>query len=196
MRNNHDRRRDHLRDRLQIFHRIIGNLVVEALRHRNVRGLPEHDGVTVRRRLRSNAHTDGAAAARPVVDDHRLTHRLGEILAEHARDEIGTAARRKRHDEADRAFREIVRGGADRRCSCQCNCERRKKTHIPSGNKHHEPLIAFKNAFEPRARRLAATAPTQPGTPSVVPPAITVPRKSASAASSLFMSADTRPRAL
>jgi len=63
--------------------------------------------------MRDDVDADGAAAARTIVDDHLLAHRLEIFLREHARNQIGTAAGRERHDQADRAFGVIVAFGGE-----------------------------------------------------------------------------------
>src|SRR5581483_8930024 len=54
---------------------------------------------------------DATGGAGPVLDDARLAENVGEMLRQQAGDEIGAAARRKRHDDADR-LRRILRLGA------------------------------------------------------------------------------------
>ena len=45
--------------------------------------------------------TDAATGSRAIVDHHGLPHALGEIDADQARDDVGAAAGRERHDQAD-----------------------------------------------------------------------------------------------
>ncbi len=61
--------------------------------------------VAVGRRLGDEFRADVAARARPIVDDDALAPGFGEVLRDLAGENVGGAARRKRHDEADRLRR-------------------------------------------------------------------------------------------
>ena len=52
--------------------------------------------------FRREIEPDGERPARPVVDHDLLAELLAELRAEDARDRIGGAARRLRHDQPDR----------------------------------------------------------------------------------------------
>ena len=58
--------------------------------------------VAVGRRLGREVGADGAAGARLVVDDQRRAQLLAHLLRQGAREEVGGAAGRERHDQADR----------------------------------------------------------------------------------------------
>ena len=58
--------------------------------------------VTVGFRLRDRVGAHIAAGARPVLDDHRLPERLGDFIADRAREHVGKPAGRERRDQADR----------------------------------------------------------------------------------------------
>jgi len=68
-------------------------------------------GVAIGRRLRGEFRADIAVRAGAIVDHELLARRVAERLAEHARDEIGAAARRIRHDHAHSARGERLAGG-------------------------------------------------------------------------------------
>ena len=63
--------------------------------------------------LKQMPSRDPDHAARPaaVVDDHRLPPRILKSLPDQSRDDIGAAARRRRHDELNRPLRIGLRGG-------------------------------------------------------------------------------------
>ena len=84
-----------------VLHRVVGNLLEEVLVGgvRRV-GRDEH-GVAVGRRLLHRFRADEARRARLVVDDHRLLGDARDLLAERARELVGGAAGRERHDERE-----------------------------------------------------------------------------------------------
>jgi hypothetical protein len=57
--------------------------------------------VAVGRRALDERGADGAGGARLVVDDPGAAQLLGQLLRQHARDGVGGAARRERHDQRD-----------------------------------------------------------------------------------------------
>ena len=67
-----------------------------------MRGAGHEQRVAVGHGFRNDIGSQGAAGTRPIVDDHRLAHALGEFLADDARERIGRGPGRKRHHEADR----------------------------------------------------------------------------------------------
>jgi hypothetical protein len=64
--------------------------------------------VAIRRGLRHGADPDIAARPCPVLDNDRLTQRLGQQRLQGADHDIGTPAGRKRHDDLDRLIRICV----------------------------------------------------------------------------------------
>lgn len=62
-----------------------------------------------RRRLGDNVSSDRSAGSGPILDKHRLPQTLGQLLPEYAREYVRSAARRIRHNDADRLVR-IVNG--------------------------------------------------------------------------------------
>ena len=74
----------------------------ETVEHRQQR-------VAVGRRLGHGVGADDAAGAGAIVDDYRLAEHFRELRRDRARDDVGDAARRRRHDHADRFGRVILR---------------------------------------------------------------------------------------
>src|SRR5262249_12855482 len=73
----------------------------------------EADGVAVRCAGRERAGADGAAGAGAVVDDDLLAEEFGELVADRAHHDGGTAAGRKRDHEGDRTGRIVLSAGRD-----------------------------------------------------------------------------------
>jgi hypothetical protein len=69
----------------------------------------EADGVAIGRGLGHGVHADVAARAAAVVDEHRLAELFRHLLAHGARHQVGGAAGRVGHDEADRLGRKVRR---------------------------------------------------------------------------------------
>ncbi len=67
--------------------------------------LADVDGVAVGRGAREPPDRDAAAGAADVFDDHRLAEDRPHPLGHDARDHVGRAARRERHDQRDRTRR-------------------------------------------------------------------------------------------
>ena len=61
--------------------------------------------VAVRGRLGGDGRAHRSLAARPIVDEDLLAQAFGQSLSNNARHRVGTAARRKGHDQADRLGR-------------------------------------------------------------------------------------------
>ncbi|MPM72548.1 hypothetical protein SDC9_119524 [bioreactor metagenome] len=66
--------------------------------------------VAVRRSACGHGAANVAARARAVVHHHGLTELLRQILRDHARQNVGGAARRERHDDGDRLAGIVVVG--------------------------------------------------------------------------------------
>ena len=96
---------DRAHDRREVLHRVVRHLRVDADVDRERRDVAEQQRVAVGRRLGDGVGADHAARAGAVVDDDRLAERLGQRLLHDARIEIDRAARRERHDDADRLRR-------------------------------------------------------------------------------------------
>jgi hypothetical protein len=69
----------------------------------------DEEGMAVRRAARRRLGADGRARAGLVLDHDRLAQARRELLRQRAGDDVDAAARRKRHDEADRPGRILRR---------------------------------------------------------------------------------------
>src|SRR6476620_10795430 len=92
--------------------RVVGQLRIErdVERRRRVGELDE--GIAVGRGAGGHLRPDDAVGAGPAVDDDRLAQDLRKLVARHARERVGGAARGIRHDLADRAARIGLRNRA------------------------------------------------------------------------------------
>jgi hypothetical protein len=63
--------------------------------------IAHHHGVAIGRGLGDAGGADGAAGTGDVLDDDLHAQRLAHVLPENARQHIGRASRRKRHDHRD-----------------------------------------------------------------------------------------------
>jgi hypothetical protein len=125
-----DRHGSHKTDRREVLARVNAKLRVEAGVDRQRPGMAEQQGVAVRRSARDGACANRSAAAAAVVDGHRLTECVGQLLCHHAGHGIDAAAGRVRHNERDIAGRELSRM-CDRHYArhadvgdCRCNDDR------------------------------------------------------------------------
>ena len=89
----HARQRHHERDRREIAQRVVEDLLVGQMIDRE-RARGHQQRVAVRRRARGRLDADHVAGARPVLDIELLSHHLRELLRQHARRDVGAAARR------------------------------------------------------------------------------------------------------
>src|SRR5262249_30557064 len=87
---------------------VVGQLPVEA-RVDGVRAGDEKERVAVRGCARNRFGADDGAAAGPVLDDYRLSPGFGEFSGDDPSEQIGPAARRHRHDDADGLARVLLR---------------------------------------------------------------------------------------
>jgi hypothetical protein len=108
----------HQCNRLKIALDVVGQLRHHVARDRERADRPHADGVTVRLGLCRQIEPDREGAAGPVVDDDLLAELLAEFGAKDARDRVGCAARRLRHDQPDRLVG-IFGGGREREHSGQ-----------------------------------------------------------------------------
>jgi hypothetical protein len=102
------------RYRRQLAQRVVGQLRDQRRVDREADVVDQH-GMAVGRRLGRHVGTDGAASTAAVVDHHRLLQPFGEFLGDDAADDVVAAARRERHDEADRAIGIPLRKNGNRR---------------------------------------------------------------------------------
>ena len=108
----HQRRVGEQHDRRQVLLRVVRHLRVQRRVDRQVAGLAEHDRVAVGRRLGDRVDAEVAAGAGLVVDDEGPAGGRGDLLAGLAGNDVGAAAGRERHDDADRLGRPGLREGA------------------------------------------------------------------------------------
>src|SRR6185369_15791396 len=85
----------------------------------------EKERVAVGRRARGHFGGDDHAAARAVIDDHRLAEHLAELGRNLTGAQVGGASRRVGHDEPQRLDRIALRAGmeGDRRQADERRCE-------------------------------------------------------------------------
>ena len=88
-------------DRRKILHRIVGQVRIEMRADAVGRDRVEQQRVAVGVRLGDARGRRRAAGAAAIDDDDGLAERIGELGADHPRDEVGGAARRHRDDELD-----------------------------------------------------------------------------------------------
>ena len=101
------RTRIKLRNRREIFHRVIRQLVQAGIDD-DLRLGQDSQRVAIRRRFRDAVCRDIAGGAGNVVDQYRLSPRFGEFLAEQARDGVRRTAGRETDNEVDR-FLGVIR---------------------------------------------------------------------------------------
>ena len=88
-------------DRLEIRHRIVGQLLEDELVGRVARS-HDHQLVAVGRALGDEIGAEIVGSARLVLDHHRLAHRHRHLVGDQPRDGVDGAAWRCRHDDLDR----------------------------------------------------------------------------------------------
>ncbi|MNL09214.1 hypothetical protein D3C87_1299660 [compost metagenome] len=116
MHHQHVHHRSHLRDRCEVFHRVVVDLAVQAGRDAQRRGR-EQQRVAVGRSLGDVLRRDHGAGAGLVLHQHGLAQALVQPLGEQARHDVGRAAGRERHDERDGLGRVGLRRGSSARQS-------------------------------------------------------------------------------
>jgi hypothetical protein len=102
------------RDRREIAAELEAALRVHEVHDRLAADRPDEQRVAVGRALRRRVRADHRAGAGLVLDDDRLPEPRRELLPERARDDVDPAARRERHDEAQRLRRVGLRRGWQR----------------------------------------------------------------------------------
>ena len=129
-------------DRREILDRIVRQVSAQTHRHRvRARG-GDADRVAVGRRLGDRVGADIAAGADPVVDHDLLAQPGPQPLRQDARDDVGAAAGRERHDQPDRPVRPGsvagLRGGGAR-------CQHRRQRHRHKPHHRKSPGVAALN---------------------------------------------------
>src|SRR5262245_15102728 len=134
------------RDRSNIADEVVRKLFIDGRVDRQ----PDTDqkqGVTVRRRSHDLKRADIAAAARPVLNDERLSKPLREQLSEQSRVDIVRAAGRKGNNDAHRPRRIGLRAsetGDGRQCGGRCS----QMQEGAAGKFHFEPPFT---SLDPRS---------------------------------------------
>jgi hypothetical protein len=128
------RRAHEVADRLEARDRIVVHLA--QVRIDDDRVAVDHQRVTVGRGARDRLIGDRGAATGAVLDDHRRPVRLVDLFAQEARKNIGTASRRKRHDDPDRACGLLRHSGhvIDREYRDDGERQERKSHHLESSS--------------------------------------------------------------
>ena len=96
-----ERHAGHQRDRREILHRIVGQMVVERLVDGERGRGRQQQRVAVGRGPRHLLGAEGGAGARLVLDDDGAGKPGLQLIGDHAAEQIGGAARRIRHDQFD-----------------------------------------------------------------------------------------------
>ncbi len=113
----HIGKRAHQRYRVEVAHRIETQIAAQMRKQRRGGTRRDQQRVAVGRGLGGERRAGGAGGARRILDDDRPVPALCESLGNHARDNVGRAARRERHDDTDGALG-IGRGRALRGRIC------------------------------------------------------------------------------
>jgi hypothetical protein len=90
-------------DRLEVLDRIELQVGIERRVDRVGAGVPHHQLIAVGRRVLDRHRGDIAAGARPVLDDEGVAGIFCHPLRSEPHDDVGTATRRERHHDGDRA---------------------------------------------------------------------------------------------
>jgi len=124
-------------DGREILDRVVGEGAAERRRNRLRARRGDADSGAVGRRLRHRLDADIAAGAGAVFDHDLCAEGRRELLRDDARNDVGAAAGRERHDQADRSLRPRavcgLRGGGGRKRGAR-NQERDKADHAVLGS--------------------------------------------------------------
>ncbi len=135
------------RDRREIAERIERHVRHDVRRHRHRTGGGEKQRVAVGIGFGHVAAAQRAVGAGLVVDIDALAEEGGHLVGDQAADEIGGAARRKRHHDADRTAGKILRPGELR--PGKLRHEQRRERH-----RGDQQVPNFAHNFLPVKRRL------------------------------------------
>ena len=130
-----------MRHRREVGDRIVAERGVEEAIDRH-RQRADQDGVAVGLGARDRLGADIAAGAALVLDHHLLAPDLGQPVGEDARDHVGSAAGRKRHDQSDMTVGPALRPGSADEGGREC-CGRTKPGHLAAGEHLRSSLAAF-----------------------------------------------------
>ncbi len=139
MHGQHPWKAHHRRHRHEVAQWSVRELLVERRVDHQRRVGAGRNRVAVGIGLHQRLQADGAVGAGAVLDEYLLPEPLGEMLGGKARDEVGAASRRERHDHLDRP----LRPGMDRRLRPsrprQHACERERHGELGEMNAHVRP---------------------------------------------------------
>jgi hypothetical protein len=131
-----------LGDRHRVAQRLEGHLGVEMRIDRVGRKRPHDDRVPVGRRFRDEIDADIAARPGAVFHDDRLAEQRRHPVGDGSCRHVERAARRKRHDEADRTAGESLRARDARQGSGRTGCGDEKA----AGKRQGEGLLGVGGA--------------------------------------------------
>ena len=100
-------------------------------------GRHQHERVAVRRSLGDGSRAERSARAAAIVDDDRLAQALLQPLADHAGDNVGTAAGGIRHDQPNGPGRKGLRCRDGGRSQHQRHAAKKRKERSSSRACHH-----------------------------------------------------------
>jgi hypothetical protein len=113
--------------------------------------------IAIRRSFRDERRTDASASAALVLDHDRHAVLGLELLTEHARDQIGRAARAERHNKGNGLLRPSRLGARDRRGKARGGGINEKIT-----SSHHDCSVRRRNPVSARARYRAEVSKSVP----------------------------------
>ena len=125
------------RNRREVVDRVVADAPGGMRHDRHGPDRHHHDGRAVWRRILHRLGRDAADRARPIVDDHRLTQRVLELVGDDAGDDVGRPSGGEADDDAHRFVELVLRARSrsetdeqrNQRCANSC---RESCTHRPS----------------------------------------------------------------
>jgi hypothetical protein len=112
-------------DRRKTGYGVVAELLVERRTDGERCDVAGEDRVAVGCRAGRDLSADGPSRTAPVIDDDLLAERVAQRGGYDPRDDVGRAARRERHDIAQRPVREIVICGLRQRINGR-DCQQRR----------------------------------------------------------------------
>ena len=100
------------RDRREVVERVVADALVGVRHHCHGPDRHHHDGGAIGYRILDRVRGDASDGAGPVVDDHRLTQRVLELVGHHAGDDVRRSAGGEADDDANRPVELVLRAGA------------------------------------------------------------------------------------
>ena len=150
MHHQHGRAVGHLGDRREALDRIVSGVFLQRGHHAERGAGRQQQRVAVGLRAGHGFRPGRAAGAGPVLDHDILVQRRLHHLRDHARREVGRAARAEWHHQPDGLARVALRvRRAGRHCERQCN----EGGQCDEATAHHALLPIFASMVAPLARR-------------------------------------------